>query len=474
MLAAVSALQSIYAVKRRRGRRAPVPRRISVVDEGWAILGDEDAARFFQSSLKLSRKWGVSNVLVFHRLADAGAQADSWSAASKIAEGLIADAEVKVIFRTHPKVLEQTAAAFALSEEEAGALCSLPRGRALWKYAGISAVVDHVRADLRDAPHRYGLEDGGLGAMAMSDDGPPRLSRSSGEAVFALVTAVVVVLGMLDLAAVLAELLAGEPARLVSLEAMGGALGELARRPGAPGARLRVRRCRRAPTGASSPRCSSSSARSSCSCAAPSVAARSTTAALPRHSRRSAVASLARRATQGAPDAPGPRREPAAGARPAAPSPLGGRGRRLPARRDPWRRRALALVAHWETSLRLVAPPGEGKTKRFMEPIGAQHPGPVFATSTKSDLYESIVADRARLGAGLRARPRRARSRSIPGALVAGGGMCLDAHRRASRRGASSLRGPRRATSARGSSSRPRLAPCSPRSCTPLRSPSRR
>jgi type IV secretory pathway VirB4 component len=146
MLAAVSALQSVFATPAGCDERA-LPRRLSVVDEGWAVLGDEDAARFFQSSLKLSRKWGISNVLVFHRITDAGAQSDSGTAAAKIADGLIADAEIKVIFRTHPRVLQQTATAFALSEEEAAALPSLPRGRALWKLAGTSAFVDHVRSD---------------------------------------------------------------------------------------------------------------------------------------------------------------------------------------------------------------------------------------------------------------------------------------------------------------------------------------
>ncbi len=146
MLGAVSALQSIYAAPKGVDERA-LPRRLSVVDEGWAILGDTEAARFFQSSLKLSRRFGVANVLVFHRVSDAGAQADTDTATAKIAEGLIADAEIKVIFRTHPKVLDETVAAFALSDEEAAALSSLPQGRALWKLGGHSAFVDHLRSD---------------------------------------------------------------------------------------------------------------------------------------------------------------------------------------------------------------------------------------------------------------------------------------------------------------------------------------
>lgn len=60
--------------------------------------------------------------------------------------------------------------------------------------------------------------------------------------------------------------------------------------------------------------------------------------------------------------------------------------------------RRVTLVANWETSLRLVAPPGEGKTERVMKPIGRSHPGPLFATSTKSDLYEGILAEREARG----------------------------------------------------------------------------
>jgi len=70
-------------------------------------------------------------------------------------------------------------------------------------------------------------------------------------------------------------------------------------------------------------------------------------------------------------------------------------GYRLGVTREP---RRMRLVANWETSLRVVAPPGEGKTERLMRPIGAAHPGPLFATSTKPDLYEGLAAARERRG----------------------------------------------------------------------------
>ena len=56
------------------------------------------------------------------------------------------------------------------------------------------------------------------------------------------------------------------------------------------------------------------------------------------------------------------------------------------------------LVASWETSLELVAPPGAGKTLRVLARILRQHPGPCLATATKPDLYEVSAAARERLG----------------------------------------------------------------------------
>ena len=62
------------------------------------------------------------------------------------------------------------------------------------------------------------------------------------------------------------------------------------------------------------------------------------------------------------------------------------------------RPRGVELVASWETSLELVAPPGAGKTLRVLARILRQHPGPCLATATKPDLYEVSAKARERLG----------------------------------------------------------------------------
>ncbi|HUY05910.1 MAG TPA: TraM recognition domain-containing protein [Acidimicrobiales bacterium] len=60
--------------------------------------------------------------------------------------------------------------------------------------------------------------------------------------------------------------------------------------------------------------------------------------------------------------------------------------------------RGVPLFASFEHSLQLVAPPGAGKTLRVLAPILRHHPGPVLATSTKPDLYETSVTAREGFG----------------------------------------------------------------------------
>jgi type IV secretory pathway TraG/TraD family ATPase VirD4 len=56
------------------------------------------------------------------------------------------------------------------------------------------------------------------------------------------------------------------------------------------------------------------------------------------------------------------------------------------------------LIANWECSLELVAPPGAGKTLRVLARILRQHPGSCLATATKPDLYEVSARARERVG----------------------------------------------------------------------------
>lgn len=58
----------------------------------------------------------------------------------------------------------------------------------------------------------------------------------------------------------------------------------------------------------------------------------------------------------------------------------------------------VTLWPSWEASLRVVGPPGSGKTLRLFARIVRQHPGPALVTSTKVDMFEVSAANRARRG----------------------------------------------------------------------------
>lgn len=137
LLAATGWLQAVLM-------RPDGPRRIQVLDEAWALLGSERTSRYLQSCWKLSRAYGVANVLVVHRLSDLRAQADDGTAAAKVSAGLLADTQTRVLLRQSPDQVPDARSLLGLTERESELLTRLVQGRALWKVAGRTAIVQHV------------------------------------------------------------------------------------------------------------------------------------------------------------------------------------------------------------------------------------------------------------------------------------------------------------------------------------------
>jgi hypothetical protein len=136
MVAAAGWLQQLLA--------CPGPQRVQVLDEAWALLGNQHTAAWLQTCFKLGRTYGTANLCVAHRVSDLVAQADDGSATSKIAAGLLADSATKVILRQAP---DQVAAAIehvGLTDPEAAIIGQLSRGRALWKVGPRTTIVKHV------------------------------------------------------------------------------------------------------------------------------------------------------------------------------------------------------------------------------------------------------------------------------------------------------------------------------------------
>jgi len=114
-----------------------------VVDEAWAILSNLGVARWLQSSWKLSRAFGVSNVAVLHRVSDLHSVGASDSEQVALAQGLLSDSETRVVYAQSPGELEAAAELLSLSVTEADLLPQLRRGIALWKVGQRSFLVQH-------------------------------------------------------------------------------------------------------------------------------------------------------------------------------------------------------------------------------------------------------------------------------------------------------------------------------------------
>jgi hypothetical protein len=118
-------------------------KRIVVVDEAWRIVSNLGIGEWLQQSFKLSRGLGVQNIVVMHRLSDLRAVGEEGSREVRLAEGLLADAETKVIYAQPPDQLPQTRELLGLSDTEAELLPHLRRGWALWKVGPRSFLVQH-------------------------------------------------------------------------------------------------------------------------------------------------------------------------------------------------------------------------------------------------------------------------------------------------------------------------------------------
>jgi type IV secretory pathway VirB4 component len=136
MVCALSWLQSTLVV-------GSSTKRLVVLDEAWALLSHLATARWLQSTFKLSRSYGVANVAVVHRLSDLKAAGEEGSEQQRLAEGLLADAETRVVFGQAPGEAERAGELLGLSRNEQALLCQLPRGVALWRVCQTSFLVEH-------------------------------------------------------------------------------------------------------------------------------------------------------------------------------------------------------------------------------------------------------------------------------------------------------------------------------------------
>jgi type IV secretory pathway VirB4 component len=121
----------------------PPRKMINVFDEAWRALAVLGVGEWLQAAFKLSRRDGVQNVVVMHRLSDLSAAGAAGSRERELAEGLLHDAQTRVIYRQTPDNIALTRELLGLTSVEADLLPELADGVALWKVGVRGFLVQH-------------------------------------------------------------------------------------------------------------------------------------------------------------------------------------------------------------------------------------------------------------------------------------------------------------------------------------------
>jgi hypothetical protein len=114
-----------------------------VYDEAWRLMSHPALLRRMDAQWRLSRHYGIANLLIFHRLGDLDTVGDQGTAMRALASSLLANAETRVIYRQEADQLGATAAALGLTRTEQALLPTLGTGQGLWRIRDRSFVVQH-------------------------------------------------------------------------------------------------------------------------------------------------------------------------------------------------------------------------------------------------------------------------------------------------------------------------------------------
>ena len=114
-----------------------------VYDEAWRIMRQPSLIRRMQAQWKLSRAYGIANLMVIHRLSDLDAVGDATSQTRALATGLLADCSTRITYRQETDQLAGTASLLGLTATERSLLTELGIGEGLWHIGKRGFVVQH-------------------------------------------------------------------------------------------------------------------------------------------------------------------------------------------------------------------------------------------------------------------------------------------------------------------------------------------
>jgi hypothetical protein len=118
--------------------------RLVVYDEAWRLLAHPSLLARMQAHWKLSRAWGLANLLIVHRLSDLEAVGDAGSEARGLAQGLLGDTATRILYNEPSDEATAAAKVLGLTNTQARQLPDLAQGEGLWRVNQRAFVVRHI------------------------------------------------------------------------------------------------------------------------------------------------------------------------------------------------------------------------------------------------------------------------------------------------------------------------------------------
>jgi len=118
--------------------------RLVVYDEAWRLLAQPALLARMQAQWKLSRAWGLANLMIVHRLSDLDAVGDTGSQSRGLAQGLLGDTATRILYNEPYDEAQAAGRLLGLTTVEVAQLPELAKGEGLWRVNERAFVVRHL------------------------------------------------------------------------------------------------------------------------------------------------------------------------------------------------------------------------------------------------------------------------------------------------------------------------------------------
>ncbi|MBX3193849.1 MAG: hypothetical protein KF727_01950 [Microbacteriaceae bacterium] len=144
--------------------------RYLIREEGWRDMSSLPALQMYQQWLKLSRHYGISNIVILHKMGDLDAVGDADSQERSLAYSVVGDIENKFIFRTNQQSAADLRARLDMSEFHVEMARQLRQGQFIGYVGQYAYLVDAFATSTAWEYQLFKTDDALLGDKADAGD----------------------------------------------------------------------------------------------------------------------------------------------------------------------------------------------------------------------------------------------------------------------------------------------------------------